>query len=877
MKAPCCLLGAAALPRPPEGGAKGSFRCRWAFPRSSRFPYTYIFSVWWVIVVLMTSSARGECPIRTDALDIESRAFVAPQVVEAVVQVISVVGHGDRVGGGGGGGSGGGGGAGAVKRPGQPYSVTVSVSRVLRRYRGPFRVKKRSSLTLPFRHPSLESDSENDNSGLVDEDVEGAAETSCLVTADLKTGRKYLFFLSGAPRPSAQSGGRRGPSSAPPTGPLPVALPEPANKKVRRVVRNMVSKKNVRPPTVSGLRHDSVVRDYNLTLECTAQGNPSPTVHWYKDDVLLTPSRSIKIKTRKLRRKTVTRSRGTRTPRQSPNPFLSEGVGGRRRIIRRRRGGGGAGAGVGVRRSGGVFDEMQRDEEARGAAGMEKKRRTRGGRRREGGERKRLTGRRRVAGDEEDEDEEGGGGGGGEGVGDGGDEGPRRVMGGRRKRLRGRSQGRGDNAKSPRHKGGGATGSSSGPRSGNSTSSSTDREAAGSTGSSGRRHPSSSSRRGDKMITSTLVVREVSEDDAGVYKCVAKSVAGEATSQAKIRVVPPIDPHPFVDKCPIAGYCLNGGTCMMFKIVGELVCQCAEGFKGQRCQEKEVYPTFRRDCHGPLRHIRHSRGLRCPRNQPTALWELLQQALARGQKGPAWTKNQFLNWSPILTEHAYWPRYMALAPHSSKIPQHKAHRNGAPVHSKPHPTLGTLPQNASKEAQYEHQLIQNPMLLDLLTTDLNHSRNLEQERHQESHLKDHSSLVLQHQTYTSPQKSMNPLSTFMTPVERRVRPDGPINEQRDLLLGLFSAQPHGYREDELVGPTHHHRQDSHHKHRQRHSSHNTNPPLLNINEDTYTTQSTRLEWDQTEAEVRLSSSSQMAASTLPPQYLNSPNQNNLQQ
>ncbi|XP_068231595.1 uncharacterized protein [Palaemon carinicauda] len=592
MKAPCCLLGAAALPRPPEGGAKGSFRCRWAFPRSSRFPYTYIFSVWWVIVVLMTSSARGECPIRTDALDIESRAFVAPQVVEAVVQVISVVGHGDRVGGGGGGGSGGGGGAGAVKRPGQPYSVTVSVSRVLRRYRGPFRVKKRSSLTLPFRHPSLESDSENDNSGLVDEDVEGAAETSCLVTADLKTGRKYLFFLSGAPRPSAQSGGRRGPSSAPPTGPLPVALPEPANKKVRRVVRNMVSKKNVRPPTVSGLRHDSVVRDYNLTLECTAQGNPSPTVHWYKDDVLLTPSRSIKIKTRKLRRKTVTRSRGTRTPRQSPNPFLSEGVGGRRRIIRRRRGGGGAGAGVGVRRSGGVFDEMQRDEEARGAAGMEKKRRTRGGRRREGGERKRLTGRRRVAGDEEDEDEEGGGGGGGEGVGDGGDEGPRRVMGGRRKRLRGRSQGRGDNAKSPRHKGGGATGSSSGPRSGNSTSSSTDREAAGSTGSSGRRHPSSSSRRGDKMITSTLVVREVSEDDAGVYKCVAKSVAGEATSQAKIRVVPPIDPHPFVDKCPIAGYCLNGGTCMMFKIVGELVCQCAEGFKGQRCQEKEVYPTF---------------------------------------------------------------------------------------------------------------------------------------------------------------------------------------------------------------------------------------------------------------------------------------------
>lgn len=88
------------------------------------------------------------------------------------------------------------------------------------------------------------------------------------------------------------------------------------------------------------------------------------------------------------------------------------------------------------------------------------------------------------------------------------------------------------------------------------------------------------------------MVREVREEDAAVYKCVAKSVAGEATTEATIRVVPPIDPLPFVDKCPYSGYCLNGGTCMMFKIVGELVCQCADGFKGQRCEEKEVYLTF---------------------------------------------------------------------------------------------------------------------------------------------------------------------------------------------------------------------------------------------------------------------------------------------
>ncbi|KAF0760050.1 protein vein isoform X1 [Aphis craccivora] len=35
-------------------------------------------------------------------------------------------------------------------------------------------------------------------------------------------------------------------------------------------------------------------------------------------------------------------------------------------------------------------------------------------------------------------------------------------------------------------------------------------------------------------------------------------------------------------------YCLNGGTCTFYETIGELVCQCAEGFKGQRCENKDI-------------------------------------------------------------------------------------------------------------------------------------------------------------------------------------------------------------------------------------------------------------------------------------------------
>ncbi|KAK7083436.1 hypothetical protein SK128_016118, partial [Halocaridina rubra] len=74
-----------------------------------------------------------------------------------------------------------------------------------------------------------------------------------------------------------------------------------------------------------------------------------------------------------------------------------------------------------------------------------------------------------------------------------------------------------------------------------------------------------------------------------------------------------------------------------------------------------------RDCHGPLRHSRHSHGLRCPRNQPAALWELLQQSLARNPKLSSWTKTHLLSWSPTDTRHTYWPRIIPPAPRSAML------------------------------------------------------------------------------------------------------------------------------------------------------------------------------------------------------------------
>ena len=58
--------------------------------------------------------------------------------------------------------------------------------------------------------------------------------------------------------------------------------------------------------------------------------------------------------------------------------------------------------------------------------------------------------------------------------------------------------------------------------------------------------------------------------------------------------------------------------------------------------------TVDHSCRGPLSYMRGSRGLRCPRNQPLALWQLLQLSLARRQfhsKISSLTKTPLIDWS----------------------------------------------------------------------------------------------------------------------------------------------------------------------------------------------------------------------------------------
>ncbi|XP_039293671.1 protein vein-like isoform X1 [Nilaparvata lugens] len=96
-----------------------------------------------------------------------------------------------------------------------------------------------------------------------------------------------------------------------------------------------------------------------------------------------------------------------------------------------------------------------------------------------------------------------------------------------------------------------------------------------------------------KKKRSLLVIPRVSLSDSGRYECKATDVIGNIyTSSATVTITTdntttlwPLNGAP----CPIESYCLNGGTCTYYETVGEWVCQCAEGYKGPRCESKDVY------------------------------------------------------------------------------------------------------------------------------------------------------------------------------------------------------------------------------------------------------------------------------------------------
>ncbi|XP_071438587.1 pro-neuregulin-2, membrane-bound isoform-like [Hetaerina americana] len=103
-----------------------------------------------------------------------------------------------------------------------------------------------------------------------------------------------------------------------------------------------------------------------------------------------------------------------------------------------------------------------------------------------------------------------------------------------------------------------------------------------------------------KKRRSSLVIPRLRMDDEGVYECRAVSVTGaSAAISARVTVAPGAPSPPTKNTttlwpllggpCPLPAFCLNGGTCTYYETLGELVCQCAEGYKGRRCENKDVY------------------------------------------------------------------------------------------------------------------------------------------------------------------------------------------------------------------------------------------------------------------------------------------------
>ncbi|XP_050541252.1 pro-neuregulin-2, membrane-bound isoform isoform X2 [Daktulosphaira vitifoliae] len=99
-----------------------------------------------------------------------------------------------------------------------------------------------------------------------------------------------------------------------------------------------------------------------------------------------------------------------------------------------------------------------------------------------------------------------------------------------------------------------------------------------------------------KKKRSMLVIPRVRPEDSGKYECRGTGVQTGHVAISWGQVIVNSKPDNTTALWPLVGgpcpadlvYCLNGGTCTFYETIGELVCQCAEGFKGQRCENKDI-------------------------------------------------------------------------------------------------------------------------------------------------------------------------------------------------------------------------------------------------------------------------------------------------
>ncbi|XP_031619901.1 protein vein isoform X2 [Contarinia nasturtii] len=96
---------------------------------------------------------------------------------------------------------------------------------------------------------------------------------------------------------------------------------------------------------------------------------------------------------------------------------------------------------------------------------------------------------------------------------------------------------------------------------------------------------------------SELIIKSAFVNDSGLYECRAKNKLARQPIRkfTRIDVLPKTQEYTRNNNwnhsgstCPVIGnaFCLNGGTCVFFKDVGEPACKCPDGFLGNRCETK---------------------------------------------------------------------------------------------------------------------------------------------------------------------------------------------------------------------------------------------------------------------------------------------------